>query len=134
MWRRKVKLQEVNKDGIPKNKYKMTFPMHNVCISGNLKEIDYLISIGVNMNCRDKQGRTPLHEICCVTEFSDFVRSGTVLNLAKKLVANGADPLAVDHLGESPLHCVARHRRNREVASYLLLEVERCIYCNSNIL
>eukprot|EP00800_Vazella_pourtalesii_P019474 TRINITY_DN6613_c0_g1_i2.p1 TRINITY_DN6613_c0_g1~~TRINITY_DN6613_c0_g1_i2.p1 ORF type:complete len:127 (-),score=18.12 TRINITY_DN6613_c0_g1_i2:329-709(-) len=122
MWRRKSKLQSVNADGIPRNKYPQTFPMHTFCIQGRLNEVEYLISIGVNMNCRDKQGRTPLHEVCCVTEFSNFVKSGTVISLAKKLVANGADPLAIDHMGESPLHCVARHRKNRELASYLVFD------------
>ena len=85
------------------------------------------------MNCRDGQGRTPLHEVCCVTEFSNIPKSGTVIELAKKLVANGADPLALDHMGESPLHCVARHRRNREVAAYLVFEVES-VYSNSSLI
>ena len=114
----------VDKNGNPvRGKYGPTFPMHCCAFEGNLKEIKDFIALGVNMNCRDRQGRTPLHEACCKTEYSNSVKSGTSLDFVKLLVDNGAHPLATDELRETPLHCVARHRKNRPVAAYLVNEV-----------
>ena len=122
-----LKKKLVDKDGNPlaiKGKYiSSTFPLHSYAIEGNLAEIKRYIDAGVNMNCRDKQGRTPLHEACCVTNFSNFVKSGTILRLVKLFIESGANPLAVDEIGDTPLHCVARHKMNIDVASYLVTEV-----------
>ena len=106
-----------------KEKRGPTFPMHSFAISGNVRGITKYIAEGADLNSRDKQGRTPLHEACCSKEHSNFVISRNSLDMVMVLVNSGANPMAVDNLGDTPLHCVARHKRNREVAAHLVIEV-----------
>ena len=97
------------------------FPLHAFALNGNMSGIQKYISIGVDINCRDKQGRTPLHEACC--NHYHVSQDSQKLEIVKLLVSNGADPCALDNLEETPLHAVARHRLVRDIASYLVLQV-----------
>ena len=96
-----------------------TFPLHIHALQGSISGIQGFISAEVDVNCRDKQERTPLHEACCNRRSLDSHK----LEIAKLLVSNGADPCALDNLEETPLHCVARHRVDRDIASFLVLQV-----------
>ena len=61
-------------------------------------------------------GATPLHHVCYATRESE-----TTLQLARLLLARGADPTARDRFGDTPLRlCVNRPHLNR--VSKLLLE------------
>ncbi|KAI6645753.1 A Designed Ankyrin Repeat Protein [Oopsacas minuta] len=106
-----------------------SFPIHAACLSGDLISIKDYISTRGNIDCRDRNGRTPLHETCCIKHFSNYIKSGTVLELVKLLIKNGADPMATDDLGETPLHCVARHRIHREIAAYFVTECMVSLTC-----
>ena len=98
-----------------------SFPLHMLALSGFMNGIQNFISIGVDINCRDKQGRTPLHEACC--NYHPITKDSHKLEVVKLLISNGADPCALDNLEETPLHCVARHRTGRDIASYFVLQV-----------
>ena len=114
---------EVDENGIPL-KYcpGVSYPLHRFSYDCQLSIIAQYIPLGVDINCRDKQGRTPLHEACCISH-NTLTTFQDELLIVKFLVENGADVMAIDHLGETPLHCVARHRICRSVASYLVIEV-----------
>ena len=86
-----------------------------------MSSVNSYISLGVDINCRDKQGKTPLHEACCSNRSS--ISDERKKEIVMLLVDNGADKLAIDHLGETALHCIARHNHNRQIASYLVIDV-----------
>jgi len=54
--------------------------------------------VGLNINCRDAAGRTPLHFAC----------AGGDLTTIDLLLKNGASLTELDKRGDSPLHCVIR--------------------------
>ena len=102
----------------------VNFPLHYFAFGGSIDGIRGFIYVGVDINCRDKQGRTPLHEACCNNQ-KYFIKDSHKLEVVKLLVSNGADPCALDNLEETPLHCVARHRIDRDIASFLVLQVSQ---------
>ena len=70
----------------------------------HLKLLDFLISLGVDVNAKDVAGCTPLHH-CCTHE-GKYV-SGDVLKMAKTLIKAGANVDAKNRLGYTPLqYCV----------------------------
>lgn len=64
---------------------------------------DLLIRNGVEVNCRDAKGKTPLHEV-------------DNLHMAKLLIANGADINSKDNLGRTPLFYI----KNKDIIQYLI--------------
>ena len=114
----------VDDQGRPvKHSIGLSYPLHTYSLEANIASVEKYISLGVDINCRDRQGKTPLHEACCSNPST--VSSERKKEIVKLLINNGADGLAVDNLGETALHCIARHDHNREIASYLAIEVSR---------
>ena len=69
---------------------------------GNIQIIEYLISLGVNVNAQTMDGRTPLFEACCAAdeESKQVGRISTVATLLKY----GADPSISDLAGVFPFY------------------------------
>ncbi len=65
-------------------------------------------------------GITPLHEIAAHTSFSQVFHQSETAPLAEVLLLSGANPLATDRDGNTPLHTAAR-AGNRGVAALLHL-------------
>ncbi|KAI6646447.1 Engineered Protein [Oopsacas minuta] len=104
----------------------VSYPLHSFAFQGAKSGVQDYISLGVDVNCRDEQGRTPLHEACCNNQCA---LSDVYMEIVKLLVINGADHCALDKLEETPLHCIARHRVSRNIAAYLVLECKVPITC-----
>ena len=112
----------IDEKGCPiKHSRGLSYPLHIFSLDANIDSVKRYISMGVYINCRDKQGKTPLHEACCSNR--SIVPGERKKELVVLLIENGADKLAIDNLGETALHCLARHNHNREIASYLAIEV-----------
>jgi len=66
--------------------------------------------VGLNLNCRDPAGRTPLHYACA---------SGDIVTI-ELLLKNGAALTQLDKRGDSPLHCVIRTADDVSIRESLL--------------
>jgi len=73
----------------------MMFALHRACQEGNLILVSILLERGLNVNAKDKQGRTPLH---IASETGDR-------QLAEFLFQRGADTCSVSARGSIPLDC-----------------------------
>ena len=69
--------------------------LHRACQEGNLSLVSILLERGLNVNAKDKQGRTPLH---IASEIGDKL-------LAELLFQRGADTCSVCARGSIPLDC-----------------------------
>lgn len=79
-------------------------------------EITELVQQGVDLNCQDLQGNTPLHYL---NGFGD-PQVPTYLDMLARLVINrGANPNIVNDKGDTPLSCAARCGNSRMI-KYLL--------------
>lgn len=73
----------------------MMWALHRACREGNLILVSILLERGLNVNAKDKQGRTPLH---IASEIGDKL-------LAELLFQRGADTCSVCARGNIPLDC-----------------------------
>ena len=73
----------------------MMWALHRACQEGNLSLVSILLERGLNVNAKDKQGRTPLH---IASEIGDKL-------LAELLFQRGADACSVCARGNIPLNC-----------------------------
>ena len=73
----------------------MMLALHRASQEGNLILVSILLERGVNVNAKDKQGRTPLH---LAAEIGDKL-------LAELLFQRGADTCSVSARGNIPLDC-----------------------------
>ncbi|KAH8657871.1 ankyrin repeat-containing domain protein [Xylariales sp. PMI_506] len=95
-------------------------PLHILCAcrdtewstphgDGNSETVDFVLSCTRNVDAEDRDGITPLHVA---------VAYGSAL-FTKKLLAAGANPMAVTNEGLTPLHLAARFRHGNIVGMLL---------------
>jgi ankyrin repeat protein len=85
-----------------------------------------------NLHRRDEKGYLPIHSACTLS-WLDQLNSSVASEIARLLVASGADPSALDSDRNTPLHWAAR-AADTAVAQYLILR--KCPigkYCNISI-
>lgn len=85
-----------------KNYYKKT-ALHVAAESNDLSRLEYLCSLGVDINIRDRNDRTPLH----YATFNNV--DETYLNVIVLLLKNGADIDARDNVGKTPLFYLVKN-------------------------
>ena len=79
----------------------LTTPLHEAAFYCNLSIVNFLLSSkGVDVNARDKDGATALHQ-CADVPYSDAATTNALL-------AAGADPNICNSLGETSLHVAAK--------------------------
>lgn len=82
--------------------------MRDAAAFGNLSEVTNLLKKGVNINCPDAIGTTPLHMACAEGH----------LSVVKLLQAQGANLNATNRTGQTPLD-IARLCNQRNVVEFL---------------
>ena len=85
---------QMNNEGLAPLHY-MCLRSHNIITSADKKSIKHVIEdYNLNVNLKDRQGRTPIHLIChCTRSF----------RLVEIIIENGADVQARDSQGRTPL-------------------------------
>ena len=92
-------------------------PLHLASYHGGFKVARLLLNRGVNINGRDKKGRTPLHEV--LTKLDDSFPDYFV-DAVKFLLDHGADVGAKDDNRSTPLHVASEYGNVK--ATRLLLD------------
>ena len=74
-------------------------PLHYACSNDHFEIVEYLLSIGANIEAKDKMGKTPLHYAC---------EEGH-LHIIEYLISMGANIEAKDNYGNSIIHIASEH-------------------------
>ena len=98
-------------------------PLHLAAYQGNVAIVKAALSQGHEVNAFDQRGNTPLH---CATFFRGDEQhyEGCVKPLIMALVLGGADPLALNEQGQSPLD-VAKEREMVDCVGMMQLAAAR---------
>ena len=86
----------------------------------NIKDIEKLISDGVDLHCRNEQGRTPLLQLLC-----NSASKQNVQQIVGLFVQNGAELNAKDNNGSNSLHWLCCSYRGSD-----LIDVARLLLQN----
>ena len=89
-------------------------PLHFAAQSGDLAEIERLLSAGANPNARDAHGNTPLK----------YASAEPRPAAMRRLLAAGAQVDLADDRGFTPLHCAAAHGFYTEAAEMVALLID----------
>ena len=84
-------------------------PLHR---AGNLEVVKLLVAQGADVNAKNKDERTPLHEML----WRERGNASNTLEIVKFLVSNGADVNAQERYGYTPLHLA----KDIEVVKYVM--------------
>lgn len=95
-------------------------PLFRACKRGHLDVVEVLLSCqGIQVDLADKNGQTPLHEVCRWENMRVFGRrEDTSIQIAKSLISKNANVNATDKLGRTPLHFACEYSTN--LARYLI--------------
>jgi len=77
--------------------------LHMACASNNVEIVEYLISIGSNVNLENNKAATPL-ALCVSSQPSETTSNETRYNIAKALINHGAYVNSIDIQQVSILH------------------------------
>ncbi|XP_037298583.1 ankyrin repeat domain-containing protein 49 [Manduca sexta] len=72
-------------------------PLHRASYSNHIAAVQYLLSVGANINAKTQLGWTPLHSACNWNNYK----------IVARLLAAGADPTALSEGEQTPLHLAA---------------------------
>ena len=75
-------------------------PLHEACLSGNIKIVKTLLEYGASVHSKDYEGDTPLHMAC---------GSGN-LEVVQTLLQHNADVHVMNEIWETPLHAALHIR------------------------
>ncbi len=76
-------------------------PLHYAATTGSLATIRYLLAQAVDVNARNRVGRTPLH-LAVIAAASRPADNADLAQAQELLLAGGADPEARDGLNRTP--------------------------------
>ena len=95
----------------------------------NIKDIEKLISDGVDLHCRNEQGRTPLLQLLC-----NSASKQNVQQIVGLFVQNGAELNAKDNNGSNSLHWLCCSYRGSDLidVARLLLQNEVDVNAKTN--
>ena len=79
-------------------------PLHTAAVWGTLEHLRLLVQAHADVNARNDLRQTPLHQLLLNARSSDAEK----LEMAKFLLASGADPKLADESGQTPLHLAAQ--------------------------
>jgi len=96
--------------------------LQTACKTHDIKIIELLLKNNANVNTKSCIGRTPLHEIC---DLSNEMASGCIKNYnrikaVKLFLKNGANINELDNNDNTPLHYVCCKGNNVDMAQFLL--------------
>jgi ankyrin repeat protein len=91
-------------------------PIHEASRYGNKPMVEFLLQSGADANAKDNGGSMPLHYLAASTE--EFVSEGSLIEVARVLLANGARLNERDEFGNTPDEEAARAGRS-ELATLL---------------
>ncbi len=87
------------------------FPLHDAAKNGDIRTVQILLDLGMDVNTRDDRGRTALH---CATAFNHVL-------IVELLLTRGANTAAQAAWVPPPL-CLAAQKGYMDIAGFLLLE------------
>jgi hypothetical protein len=96
-----------NFDSVKKLNFGTAYALHQSVLDGRLKQVHYFLKLGLNVNSKDKFGRTSLM-LACLCDFEEYG-----LQVAKLLLKFGADLNIRDTLGQNVLFIACTEKRDK---------------------